>query len=391
MTNMVLARTAKLGIAAEPVNSVYRAPSHTVTFQRGTTYRSVITQICDTTYRGSDTSLQDIQQGPCWSQWTLNTPGYADWAGWLLRAMIGPDTCTPGTVTVFAAPSAAGAVSVSLDAAPPPGSVLLLGTGTTAEYAQAGTPSGTGPYTVPVTAPAGGLTWPHAATEPAQSQARHVFEQDRPYNIAWPSYSLTTDDGIDQLGWPGCTLGKLHVQITDTGILNFATTWNGFPPVPAAAFTEDQSPVQAPAGWGWQIITAGGASTRGKALDLTLTRVLQVTPVCDGQQSPLGIFPGPMCASGKYAAVYDTPADLDLYRHATQEPAVHTFTQPALSGGASLEMTMSLSGWTQGAASLHDTYVTAAFEMSGITNTTDSAASGVSSAVLRNFWQSPYA
>lgn len=390
MTYSVLSATAKLGIAAEATDATYVVPSFTVPFISGTRYRSAITQLLDNTRRGIDADLQDIQQGPYWSDWTITTEAYADWAGWLFRAMVGPDTFTSGTVTTFAQPSAPGATSVYLTASPPANAVLQLGTGASTEYAQIGTPSGSGPYLVPITSPAAGLRFAHAVSDPAQSQARHVFRQNRTNATLWPSYSLTTDDGVDQLGWPGCCLGRLRLQVEHSGYARLAADWSGFPPQAAATFAEAQSQAQPFAGWSWGITTAGGASTRGVSLDLALSRVLQITPAANGYQGPYGIFPGPMRASGQYKAIYDTAADLQLYRAAIQQPAVWTLTQPVLMGGSSIAVTLSLSGWTAGAVSLEETYVSASFGLSGIANTVDSPNSGVSSVVLQNYWNQSY-
>lgn len=390
MTYSVLASNARLGIAAETSGAVYTVPSFTVPFTAGTRYRSAITQLYDQTVRARDTDLQDIQQGHSWSDWTIAAEAYPDWAGWLFRAMVGPDQFTPGTVTTFALPSAPGAQAVYLAAAPPAGAVLELGAGTTLEYAQGGIPAGTGPYLVPVTQPASGLQFAHASGDPAQSQARHVFQQDRPLGTGWPSYSLTTDDEVDQLGWPGCCLGRVRLAVQDSGYARLVSDWSGFPPASVATFAENQSTAQPFAGWSWSIVTAGGTSTRGVSLDLALSRALDIVLTCDGSQAPYLIAPGPMRASGSYKAIYDTPADLRLYRAAIQEPAVWTLTQPALLGGASIAVTLSLSGWTEGAVSLEETYVTAQYKLSGVANMADSPSYGVSSVTLANFTQSPF-
>jgi len=387
VTYSVLSATAKLGIAAEATTSDYVPPVFTVPFSAGTRYRSTITQLIDRTVRGTDTDTQDIQQGPYWSDWSITTQAYPDWAGWLYRAMVGTDLFTLGTVTTFALPASAGATSVTLAAAPPASSVLMLGTGTTLEYAQCGTPSGSGPCTVPLDTP---LLNSHPSGDAAQSQATHLFEQNRTWATIWPSYSMTTDDGVDQLGWPGCCLSSVRIAVRQSGCAKLASTWSGWPPVTASTFTEAQSDAQPFAGWSWGITTAGGASTRGMSLDLALTRKLQITPTCCGQQAPYFIGAGPMRAGGSYTAIFDTPADLDLYRQAIQEPAVWTLTQPVLQGGSSIAVTLSLSGWTQGAVSLADQYLTCDYRLSGIANTTDSPDSGVASVVCTNFVQSPY-
>jgi hypothetical protein len=390
VTYSVLSATAKLGIAAEATDGVYVVPSFTIPFMSGTRYRSNIVQIHDRTARGTDVDEQDIQQGPYWSDWTVTTEAYPDWAGWLFRAMIGPDTFTSGTLTTFAQPSAPGATSVYLAASPPANAVMQLGTGASTEYAQIGTPSGSGPYLVPVTSPAGGLRFAHSSGDSAMSQATHVFKQNRVLGTAWPSYSLTTDDGVDRLGWPGCVLGKVRLQVEHSGYARLVADWNGFPPVAEATFAESESQAQPWAGWAWGITTAGGTSTRGVNLDLALSRPLQINPACDGYQQPLGIFPGPMRASGQYKAIYDTAADLQMYRAAIQQPAVWTLTQPVLQGGSSIAVTLSLSGWTAGAVSLEGQYVEASYSLSGIANTLDSPNSGVSSVTLVNYVQSAY-
>jgi hypothetical protein len=387
VTYSVLSATAKLGIAAETTDATYEVPSFTIPFMSGTKYRSAITQLVDRNIRATDTDTQDIQQGHYWSDWTITTEAYADWAGWLYRAMIGPDIFTAGTETTFAAASSPGAPSVSLAAAPPAGSVLQLGTGSTLEYAQAGTPTGSGPYTVPVTT---ALRFAHSSGDQAQSQATHIFQQNRPYGTVWPSYSLTTDDGVDQLGWPGCVLGRVRLQVSTSGYAKLVSEWSGFPQQAQATFAEVQSHAQPFAAWSWGITTAGGTSTRGVLLDLDLSRVLDIVLTCDGYQQPYVIATGPMRASGAYKAIYDTPADLNLYRQAIQEPAVWTLTQPVLQGGSSIAVTLSLSGWTASAVSLEETYVSAAYSLSGIANTADSPETGVGSVTLMNWWNQSY-
>jgi hypothetical protein len=389
VTYSVLSATAKLGAASESSTAVYEAPSFTVPFSSGTRYRSTIVQLVDRTQRARDADTQDIQQGPYWSDWTVTTQAYPDWFGWLARAMVGTDQFTAGTVTTFAQASQPGAQAVYLDAAPPAGSVLMFGSGNM-EYAQAGTPSGTGPYLVPIATPSTGLLYAHPIGDSAQSQATHLFQQDRTNSTIWPTLSLTTDDGVDQLGWPGCTLSRMRLQIAASGYAKLASDWSGFPPEAVATFAEAESDAQPLAGWSWGITTAGGTSTRGVSLDLALTRPLGITPACNGYQGPLGIFPGPMRASGSYKAIYDTAADLQLYRAAIQEPAIWTLGQPVLQGGSSIAVTLSLSGWTAGAVSLEEEYITAQYKMSGIANATDSPNYGVSSVVLQSWWQQSY-
>lgn len=384
-----LTSNARLGIAAETQTAQYAAPSFTIPFTAGQTrYADTITQLHDRTIRASDTDEQAIAQGHYLSDWTITSSCYPDWAGWLYRAMVGPDQCTPGTVTTLAAQANPGATSVSLAASVAAGSTLALGTGSTLEYAQAGTPSGSGPYTVPLTT---ALRYAHPSGDPAQTPATHLFQQNRPLTTAWPTYSLSTYDGPETLGWPGCTLGSARLKIPADGYATLASTWKGWPPAAAAEFAEAQTAAQPMAGWGWTITDAGGTSTRGVHLDLAITRTLNPVLTCSGgYQGPLVITTGPMRAEGSYKAIFDTTADLDLYRQAIQEPAVFTLAQPVSQGGCSVAVTLSVSGWTMGAVSLAETYVTADFRLSGIANPSDSPRMGTASVTVVNYVQAPY-
>ena len=386
-----LSRTAKLGIAAEAAPSTYLAPQFTIPFLSAR-FNDAITQLLDRTVRATDTDLQDIRQGPYWSDWTITTDAYPDWAGWLYRAIVGPDTFTAGVATTFALPAGGGANQVRLGAAPPAGSALMLGTvgGGNLEYAQAGTPTGTGPYLVPVAQPSYGLRYAHPAGDTAQSPASHLFRQNRPLGSGWPSYSLTTDDGAEQLGWPYTILGSVRLQVNADGYAKLASRWNGWPPVVTTTFAESETAAQPMSGWGWTVTDAGGTSTRGMTLDLALSRVLDIIPALNGQQAPYVIGAGPLRATGAYRAIFDTTADLNLYRQAIREPAVMTVAQPVLQGGSQVAVTLSLSGWTAGEVSLKDAYVTAAFKLAGITNTTDSSLGGVASVAVTNYWNSAY-
>ena len=126
------------------------------------------------------------------------------------------------------------------------------------------------------------------------------------------------------------------------------------------------------------------------SLDLALTRPLAITPPVTATKDRCSIFPGPMRASGSYKAIFDTSADLNLYRQAIQEPAVWQLSQPVSQGGATITVTLSLSGWTQGTVSLEEQYVSASYNLAGIANVTDSPETGVASIALSNFVNAAY-
>ena len=405
----VLSRMAKLAIASEPTPGVYQAPAFTVTYGRGARYHQKITPLRDRALRGSDSVEQDLLQGPAWSEWTIPSDGYPDLIGWYLRALIGPDTCTPGITTTLQSAASQGAQSASLGAEPAAGAVLMLGTGDTLEYAQAGSPTGTGPYAVPLVTP---LRFAHDAAEPVLSQSLHVFAQtmEGP-TFSWPRYSLTMDDGTGPLGWPGCVFGSLLLTITKDGLVGLKATASGFPPAAQDTFAYDATPMQPMQGWEWGIaqgvqagwdtlpgpvarplsdsggITVQVPSTRGLEMSLTLHRSLGIFPTVSGMQRPLGIWPGPLMADGTYTAIYENTAEMALYDQYSQEPAVHTLTQPVLAGGCSVSLTMPRSGWWDGEADQADTYLAAKFSLSGLAQPAGGAAF---TATLLNYVQESY-
>jgi hypothetical protein len=381
----VLSRMARLAIAAEPTPGTYQPPAFTVTFGKGTTYRQRITPLRDRALRASDSTEQDLQQGPAWSEWTIGSDGYPDLAGWYLRALIGPDTFTPGAVTTLTAAASPGFLVVKTVAAPAAGSVVMIGAGATTEYVQLGTPSGSGPFTCPAATP---LRFAHAAGEPVQGQGTHVFTQgmEGP-TFGWPRYSLTMDDGTGPLGWPGCVFGSLTVTISKDGIAGLKATASGFPPAAQDTFAYDATPAQPMQGWEWAITTGGGPSARGLELEFQLHRKLGIFPVVAGMQRPLGIWPGPLQADAAYSAIHETGDELDLFSGYLQDPAVHTLTQPVLAGGCSLALTMPRAGYYEGEPDQRDTYLAARYKISGLAQPIGGAAF---TATLLNYWPAAY-
>jgi hypothetical protein len=377
----VLSRMAKLAIASEPTPGTYQPPAFTVIFDKAR-YHQKITPLRDLALRGSDSWLEDLQQGPAWTEWVIPSDCYPDLIGWYLRALAGPDTCTPGVTTTLTAATAAGATALLTATQPPAGSVLMIGAGDTLEYAQAGTPSG--PH-VPLDT---GLLYAHQAGDPAVSQATHVFAQvPLGPTFSWPRYSLTMDDGTGPLGWPGCVFGSLGITVTKDGIAKLTAGASGFPPATQDTFTFAATPAQPVMGWEWQITTGGGQSTRGISLDLKLTRKLGIFPTVNGSQVPLGIWPGPLQADATYTAIFEDQSDFALYQEYAQDPAVHTLAQPVPAGGCTIALSMPRAGFWDGEPSQDATYLEAAFKVSGIASAVPGPAFG---ATLTNYWNEAY-
>lgn len=388
-----LSRLSKLGLAKETTQWTYLAPTVSIPFTTAS-FEDAIPPLRDESVRANDAIVQGIQQGPRNSTWDLMVNGYADITGHWLRAIIGPDTVSAGVSTTLSANTTANAATISLTASVAANSVLQISdtSGANLEYVSITTVTGSGPYiaTIAVGGGTGGTTTKFAHTAAGGtvlSQSTHTFKQNRTFTTVWPTYSLTTDDGADQLGWPGCVMSELGIKIDPKGFVTMAPKYMGFPSITEATFSYAASTVQPLVGWAWTVTNAGAASTRGMSMDFTFKRAVEALFLSTGLQSPREIFPGALEADGTYKAVFENSTDMNLYVNNNQLPTVHTLTQPVLAGGASLAITMSQSGYITGKRDLATQYVSADFSLSGINNTTDA---GVASVVLSNFQTASY-
>jgi hypothetical protein len=387
-----LSRSTKLGLAPEATQGIYVVPAVSVPFNTAK-YVNEITPNRDESVRANDAVLQGLVQGPWITTWDLDVNFYSDLAGHLLRGMIGPDTVTPGVSTTLAANCLAGATSIQLTASVPANSIIQISdaAGANTEWVQIGTVTGSGPYTAAITTPASGTRYAHTATGGSVlSQATHVFKQNRVAGVPWKSYSFTTDDGIEQLGWPGCVMSELAIKIDPAGLITFAPKYTGWPSAPQSTFSYAPSTVQPSPGWGWTVTNGGASSTRGLTFDLTLKRAIEAIHASNGSQGPREVFPGALESDGTYKAIFENTSDVDLFRQYLQMPTVHTVTKPVAIGGESIAITMSSSGYTTAERDLASQYIQLTQSLSGIANVTDAAAGGVVQVTLKNYVQTAY-
>jgi hypothetical protein len=386
-----LSRLAAIGLAKESVQGTYVAPTDAVPFTKAT-YDDQITQLKDESIRANDAVLQGLYQGPWTTALDFEVWAYPDLAGHWFRGIIGPDVPTAGVSTTLSASTTIGATSITTAATIPALSVIQISdsAGANIEYAKTGTPTGAGPYTIPITS--GPLTFPHTSpTCTVVSQTTHTFTQNRSFSTVWPSYSWTVWDGPDNTrGLPGCVMSELQIKIDPKGICSFSPKYTGWPSSIQAPFTPAYTNAQPQRGWGWTMTNAGASSTRGITYDITMKRALDPVLSSDGTQGPREVFAGALESDGTYKAIFENTTDYQLYYGALQQPATATLTEPAggpNNAGTSIALTMSKSGWTKFTPDLGQTYVQADFDLSGIYNTTDT---GVVTAVLKNFRSSSY-
>ncbi|MGW2520439.1 phage tail tube protein [Streptomyces sp. NPDC001617] len=385
----LLSRLGYVGLAKETVQGTWVTPTYYLACTK-IDFEINYDQLRDESYRNNDSNLQGLYQGAGDSAVDLEWNAYPDSLGYALR-IIGPDTVTAGVSTTLSASTTAGATSISVAATIPVGSTIMIDTGTKVEYATTGTPSGSGPYTIPIATPTTGLTYAHNSAVAVVSQTTHTFKQSA--TQAKPTYSLTESNVLEAWGYPGCMLSDVTLKVDPKGIVTCGAKYTGWiPTIQAGPFTPAFSQPAPLLGWQFAMTNAGGASTRGLSYDLTLKRPIEAIHASNGSQQPREVFSGVLDADIAYKAVYENDTDYNLYLNAMQNnPTTMSLVQPVGAGvdaaGSSLTLTTTQGGWSKGKPDLGGTYVTAEFDVSGIYNATDS---GSIQAVLKNFVSAAY-
>lgn len=383
-----LSKLAILGIAKEPAPNAYTAPTAFLPFMKAD-YEDVIGEINDESVRANDTVLQGYYQGPAYATWSIDQMAYPDTTGHYLRAIIGPDTVTAGvSTTLGGGGSIIGATSITTAASIPAGSSIKIDTGSNAEYAITGVPTGAGPYTIPITSPTGGLTKAHTAGVTVVAATSHSFKQNP--SAAKATYSLTIYDTVETYAYTGAVLSDLQIKIDPKAACTLSSKWTTQPRSTQSAMTPTYTPPPPLIGWQWLMTNAGGLSTRGLTYDVSLKRAVEVIHSSDGLQGPREIFQGAFGADGAYKAIFENTTDIALFTNNTQLPAQAVLQQPVGGTdliGAMLALLMSKSAWSKAKRDLGGQYVQATYNLSGIYNATDG---GALAATLNNFQTSAY-
>lgn len=383
-----LGRGAYVGIAKEVTQGTWLTPSYYMPVNTPD-FEVVYDQLQDTSYRANDSNLQGLYQGTGESAVDLQFNAYPDSIGYALR-IIGPDTVSAGISTTLSSTTVAGATSISTPVSIPLGSTVQVGVGVTAETFISGTPTGSGPYVIPVATPAtGGLTFGHTSGVAVATATTHTFKQNAA--IAKPTWSITEFNGVNPYGYAGCMLTDVSVKVDPKAIATIEAKYIGWiPTIQSATPTFSEPPPLL--GWEFAMTNGGASSTRGLNYQLDLKRAGEAIHASNGSQQPREVFTGVLDADITYKAIYENELDYNLYLNAMQNnPTSMTLTQPVgagvNAGGASLTLTTTTPGWSKGKPDVSGLYVVADFTVNGIYNATDT---GSIQAVLKNFVTAAY-
>lgn len=385
-----LSRNAVLGMAKESTPGTYVVPSVYIPFTKAAV-DDQYAPLKDESYRGNDSVLQGLYQGPGHASWDIDMLAYPDLQGHFLRSIIGPDTVTAGVSTTLSSGSSQGATTISTAASIAANSYVMIDTGANLEYAKVTAVSGSGPYSLTVTTSSTGsvgLAFAHASSVAVVSQTSHSFKQSP--SAARPTYSFTLNDTVNTstpIGWTYAACSDLQIKIDPKAIVSFNVKFMSFPGVAQSTITPTYTATAPMLGWQWNMTNAGGSSTRGLTYDVTLKRATEAIASSDGSINPREVFAGALEADGTYKAIFESMTDLNLYLNYTQQAATANLLQPISAGAQSLALTMSKSGWSTGKRDLSQPYVQADFSLSGIWNSTDG---GIVQSTLLNFQSTAY-
>lgn len=381
----LLARLLKLGLAKEATPGTWLAPVRSIPVLAPKP-EDLTAELRDESFKGNDVILQGIYGGPITSAIGYQIPHlYPDVLGDHLRAIVGPDTLTAGISTTLSATTVAGATAITTAVSIPSGSTIQIDTAGVQEWFVSGTPTGVGPFTIPVTTGmgAGGnsLKYGHTSGVAVISQSTHSFAQDH-RAAPVPTYSLTQANTVDLRGYAGCVESDLAINIDPKAAITADASWLGFPSAVVAGPSAPFSTVQPMLGWQWGLTVGGVASTRGLSAAYKLKRACEPIQASNGLQTPREFFADSIECDVKMKAIFENTTDFTQFTGYSYAALVSTLTQPLSQGGSVLTITNTGQKYIKFAGDYGSKYLQADIDASAAMNTTDN---GIGTVTLKNY------
>lgn len=273
-------------------------------------------------------TLAARQIGTIVNEFSMSGSVYADVWPFILANVFG-DLVGTGTTaaptTTLSASTAVGASSITTAVSIPAASIIQIDTGAgLTEIRKTGTPSGSGPFTIPLATGERPLLYAHTSgvtvtntTAPYTSafavnnagQSAPVYAQGQP-----PSHTITHYQGISgSFGarqFPGACCQELSLSFNaESELVKFDSKWLSYPSVIATAtVTSNPSAIQPLAPWRGALGFGGPASggTQVKAVPnakITFKRMCEPDFTVQGAQSPYIIQRGPLDVTAEYEII----------------------------------------------------------------------------------------
>jgi hypothetical protein len=325
----------------------------------------------------------------------LGGPAYGDGLGYFMRNILG-DLSTTGTSTgtggtTLSVPAVVGAATISTAATIPAGTTVQIGSGATAECFVTGTPTGSGPYTIPLSTPAGGLVYAHAASQPVQpviapfTQAHSLLNSGGGQPVSHTITHFlgpTATSGARQ--YPGFCLSELGLKWNaESELLTWSGKGTSWPSVPLGA-----APVAAPSlvlpVASWRMVVGIGGPATGVTLintitdgEVTIKRELSPYYTVTGTQNPYIIQRGGLSVEGKlnFIAADESPL---LWMLNNTQPQLQLYLDNGLTGANRLvfQVDCQIAAFTESEADGTKSAVEYGNSFQALFNTTNAGGSG---------------
>ncbi|MFJ5217168.1 hypothetical protein ACIP98_20900 [Streptomyces sp. NPDC088354] len=329
------------------------------------------------------------------SELDLGGPVFLDGLGYMLRNIMG-DLAVTGTSTgtggtTLSATGTPGASSISTAATIPSGTVIQIGTGATAEVFTTGTPSGSGPYTIPLASPTGGLAYQHASAQAVQPVTG-------PYTYAWsllnsgsgqpPSHTLTHMLGPTAVSgarqYPGACFSELGFKWNaESDLFTFDAKATAFPSLALGSAPVSNPGSVAPIASWRMAVGIGGPAAGGTLIptvtdgEISIKRELNPYFTGNGIQAPYIIQRAGLTVEGKlnFVAASESPY---LYMINNTQPQLQLAISNGLAGNAAGGVTFDFAqaAFTESEPDGSKTAVEYGNTFKAVLNTTNAGGSG---------------
>lgn len=396
-------------LAPEAQQGTAVAGTMTMLLNKEPQVKDAITYLEDTGMRQSMSEVYGAVLGPIAGDVSLEGDLRADSSGFLFGNILGDYTMTGTTTTpttTLSSTATAGATQLSCAASIPLGTNIQIGTGLTAECFVTGTPSGAGPFTIPLNVTSGAqrngtLAFTHtsgqtvtAITNPSTYQfSEQCAGTTGAQSLLAQAHSLSITDwtgltaSVGARVYPGAMLSDLTITMDATKLLTFsakASTWSSSPAAATpSVITANLSPLAA-----WNVaVGIGGPASGGtlvpyvETLSLNLTRQVKVYPTL-GQQQPYIIRQGKFGVTGKMSILASSEGPLTDYLQGNTRQLQFKLTSGSGATTQNITFDMQQAYYNSVVPNRGDEMVKLDVDFKGIANTTNVGASGGFSPIM---------
>ena len=295
----------EIGLAIETVKGTPQATPQYAFPVKSPKYEIDLTEIPDDTLQGSMVKVYDMTPGLRYDKHGWSGYPLLDSFPLLVRGELGSSdnlVIAPASTTLAAA-ALAGAVSISATATIPAGSYVVIGSGSTLETHITGTPTGAGPFTIPITTP---LINAQASGATVTGLTQHQFSLLNQGNTGNqpPSLTLWDFDGDQWRQMSACQMDELNIKGNATGLVEYTITLIGNPALTnVTAPTLSSTDVTTPPPWTFNATLNGNQIDTILDWEIDLKLGTAPIPALTGTQEYFEYFAGMIEATAKLTFV----------------------------------------------------------------------------------------